>query len=166
MIEIREAQPSDAAAIREVNQQAFGGEQEANIVDALRANGAVLLSLVATGHDRVVAHILYSPATIGDVQGAALGPLAVLPEYQRQGIGGSLVEAGNARLISAACPFTIVLGHAAYYPRFGFTRASDHGIRCEWDVSAEVFMVRFLNSNDIGKIVGLAKYRHEFSTVG
>ena len=165
MFDIREEQPSDAAAIREVNESAFAGAHEADIVDALRANGAVLLSLVATIRDRVVGHLLYSPAVIGDIEGAALGPLAVRPEYQRKGIGSKLVEAGNARLAADGCPFVILIGHPEYYPRFGFRRAIDFGIRCEWDIRDEVFMVWFPSPNTIGTIAGLAKYRPEFSSV-
>ena len=66
-----------------------------DIVYALRANDATQLSLVAMDGERLVGHILYSPAHVGDVAGTALGPMAVLPEYQRQGIGSRLVEAGN-----------------------------------------------------------------------
>ena len=98
MIEIREEHAGDVAAIRELNRLAFGQDQEGNIVDALRANGAVTLSLVATLNGRVVGHILYSALTINDLVGAGLGPMAVSPEHQRQGIGSKLVKAGNERL--------------------------------------------------------------------
>ena len=98
MIEIREERPADIAAIREVNAHAFGQNLEGNIVDALRSNGAVLLSLVAILQDRLVGHIMYSPASVGGTMGAALGPMAVLPAYQRQGIGRRLVDAGNRKL--------------------------------------------------------------------
>jgi putative acetyltransferase len=98
LIEIREKRPGDVAAVRNLNRRAFGQDQESNIVDALRANGAALLSLVATVNDQVVGHIMHSPLTVGDnVSGAALGPMAVLPEFQRQGIGSKLVEAGNRK---------------------------------------------------------------------
>src|SRR5438874_9877486 len=96
-IEIREERPDDVAAVRNLNRRAFGQDQESNIVDALRANEAVLLSLVATVNDQIVGHIMYSPASIGgNLVGAALGPMAVLPECQRQGIGSKLIEAGEA----------------------------------------------------------------------
>jgi putative acetyltransferase len=75
---VRLERSEDIAAIREVNTRAFAQEQEANIVDALRSNGAARLSLVAILNDRVVGHIMYSPATVGEVTGAALGPMAVL----------------------------------------------------------------------------------------
>jgi putative acetyltransferase len=163
LVHIREEQPGDITAIREVNRGAFGQDQEGNIIDALRANGAALLSLVATLDDRVVGHIMYSPAHVGDVAGAALGPMAVLPDHQRQGIGGLLVEAGNQRLRELGCLFIVVVGHADYYPRFGFRPARDHGLRCQWDVPDEVFMVLVLDSRKMERVSGVATYRDEFS---
>jgi putative acetyltransferase len=166
LIEIREEHPNDVTAVRSLNKRAFGQDQESNIVDALRANGAALLSLVATLNDRVVGHIMYSPAVIaGRVKGAALGPMAVLPEYQRQGIGSKLIEKGNRKLKDAGCPFIIVVGHADYYPRFGFRPASEHGIKCEWDVPNDVFLLLVLDQAKMAGVSGLAKYRHEFSSV-
>ncbi len=166
MIEIREERPDDVAAVRELNRRAFGQDQESNIVDALRANGAALLSLVATLNDRVVGHIMYSPVSVGgNVKGAALGPMAVIPERQRLGIGSKLIEAGNQNLKHADCPFIIVVGHANYYPRFGFRPASEHGIKCEWDVPGDVFMLLVLDQVKMEGVSGLAKYRDEFSSV-
>lgn len=164
-MEIREETAADIEAIRKVNQRAFAQHQEGNIVDALRSNGAALLSLVAIVNGELVGHILYSPAVVGETTGAALGPMSVLPEFQRQGIGSRLVEAGNQRLKDRGCPFIIVVGHAEYYPRFGFTPASKHNIRCEWDLPDEVFMIAVLDSLKMQGVSGLAKYRHEFSTV-
>ena len=131
MIEVRQEQPGDAAAIREVNRRAFGQEVEGRIVDALRANGGVVLSLVAAIDDRVVGHVIYSPAVVGDVVGAALGPMAVTPDCQRQGIGSRLVEAAHQHLKRADCPFIVVVGHPAFYPRFGFkpARGTSHTTR-------------------------------------
>src|SRR5438094_5371041 len=114
---IREEQSGDASAIRTVNIRAFGQEQEANLVDTLRAKGAALLSLVATVREQVVGHIMYSPIAIGEMTAAALAPMAVLPECQRQGIGSSLVTTGNQRLKDRRYPAVVVLGHAEYYPR-------------------------------------------------
>lgn len=165
MIEIREEQPDDITGIRDVNKRAFGQDQEGNIVDALRASGAAVLSLVATLDGRVVGHIMYSPLLVGDVRGAALGPMAVLPEYQRQGVGSSLVEAGSQRLTREGFPFIVVVGHSAFYPRFGFRPASTYGITCEWDVPDDVFMALVLNEGKMPGVVGVAKYRAEFSTV-
>ena len=165
LIEIRTERPGDVGAIRDLNRRAFGQDQEGNIVDALRSNGAALLSLLATLKGRVVGHVMYSPASVGEVTGAALGPMAVLPEHQRQGIGSKLIEAGNLKLENEGCPFIIVLGHANYYPRFGFRPASTYGIRCEWDVPDNVFMILVLDEAKMQGVSGLARYRHEFSSV-
>jgi putative acetyltransferase len=164
-IEITEERPGDVAAIRDLNQRAFEQNQEANIVDALRSNGGALLSLVATVNGQVVGHIMYSPISIGSLRGAALGPMAVLPELQRQGIGRQLVEAGNRLIKQGGCPFIIVVGHAEFYPRFGFRPARARGITCEWELPEDVFMVLVLDEAEMEGVSGLAKYRDEFSTV-
>jgi putative acetyltransferase len=165
-VEIREEQPGDEAAVRAVNDEAFGQALEGRIVDALRANGAVALSLVAVHDGQIVGHILYSPASIdGKVDGAALGPMAVLPSAQRMGVGSRLVEAGIRSLEASGCPFIIVLGHPEYYPRFGFRPASTRGIRCAWDVPDEAFMIHVLDEQQLEDVAGVAQYRQEFSTI-
>ena len=166
MIGIREEQPQDIEAIRDLNVRAFGQTQEADLVDKLRQNCDDLLSLVAVIQNQVVGHILFSPATIESpqrkVHGMALAPMAVLPEYQRQGIGSKLVLTGIEKLRKLQCPFIIVLGHAEYYPRFDFEPASRYGIRSEWEVEDEVFMIMLLNEPETNRISGVAKYRPEF----
>jgi putative acetyltransferase len=166
LIEIREERSDDVVAVREVNRRAFGKDQESNIVDALRTNGGALLSLVdsewSTGGPYHVqpAHLLLTMLMVW-----VLGPMAVVPEYQRRGIGTKLIEAGNRKIKDAGYPFIIVVGHAQYYPRFGFRPASEYGIKCEWDVPDEVFMLLVLNESKMQVASGLAKYRHEFSTI-
>jgi putative acetyltransferase len=166
MIDIRDEQPGDVDAVREVNRQAFDQELEGRIVDALRERGGVLLSLVATADGVIVGHIMFSPLTVGSVVGAALGPMAVSPAHQRQGIGGQLVTRGVERLRDRGCPFIVVIGHPEFYPRFGFQPAAARGLTCEWDVPAEAFMVNILNPEVGGRLRGRAQYREEFSTVG
>ena len=165
MIEIREEQPADIAAVRRVNRVAFEQDQEASLVDALRAAGGAMLSLVAVVGGEVVGHILYSPASIGTLSGAALAPMAVLPDHQRQGIGTRLVETGNRMLKESGCPFVIVVGHPHYYPRFGFTPAVSRRITCEWKVPDDVFMVLVFDEVAMRGASGLARYRDEFSSV-
>jgi putative acetyltransferase len=166
---VREERPEDIEAIRGVNEKAFGQPQESHIVDALRSNGGVLFSLVATVNGLVVGHIMYSPVSVGteggEVFGAGLGPMAVLPEYQRQGIGGNLIETGNQKLRDAGCPFIVVLGHPEYYPRFGFKPAGGYRIKCQWDVPDNVFMVLVLYRSKMTGVSGLVKYRQEFFDV-
>jgi putative acetyltransferase len=157
----------DIPAIRFVNEQAFGQPQEADIIDALRQSCDDLLSLVALHQGQVVGHILFSPATISHgkdgMHGMGLAPLAVLPAYQRQGIGSKLVETGLEILSERSTPFVIVLGHAKYYPRFGFERASRHGILCQWQgVPDEAFMILVNDIEAFQGVQGVAYYRAEF----
>lgn len=89
--------------------------------------------------------------------------MAVLPEYQRQGIGSALVNKGIEILRERGCPFIIVLGHPEYYPRFGFMQASTRGLTCQWDsVPDEAFMLLVLDSDKMNNVSGIASYRYEF----
>ena len=160
--------PTNIPTIRTINQRAFEGDAEADIVDALRSQCDNLLSLVAEKNNHVVGHILFSPVTIetedGIQQGMGLAPMAVLPEFQRQGIGSQLVETGLAVLRERGVRFVVVLGHPDYYPRFGFEPASRYGIRCQWEgVPDEAFMVLLLDGEAQGELAGTAYYREEFT---
>jgi putative acetyltransferase len=167
MRSIREENDGDFAAIREVNVQAFGGFEEADIVDKLRDSGGSVLSLVACHNDAVVGHIQFSPVVIehegGAIEGIGLGPMAVLPDYQRKGFGSALVEAGIKALIDRSYPFVIVLGHPDYYPRFGFEPASGHAISYQWPgIPDGVFMVRILDEGVMRNVHGQARYLEAF----
>ena len=167
MICVREEGPDDIDAIRRLNEKAFGQLAEANIVERLRENCPNLLSLVAIQADQIVGHLLFSPVSIeGDgktMQGMGLAPMAVLPEYQRQGIGSLLVQEGLEILTNRSCPFVMVLGHPEYYPRFGFERASLYGIRSQWEgVPDEAFMIRILDQEAMVGASGTARYLREF----
>jgi putative acetyltransferase len=165
-LSIRVERPDDIPVIRAVNERAFGQREEADVIDRIRRNHREILSLVALNENRVVGHILFSPAVIGQgsgvVQGMGLGPMAVLPEQQRHGIGSALVRQGLGILRERRCPFVIVLGHPSYYPRFGFERASRYGIHCEWEVSDDAFMILILDRSRMKAISGLARYLPEF----
>jgi putative acetyltransferase len=169
MVIVRDEKPEDLPAIHEVNEKAFGQAAEANLVDALRANGKVLLSLVAVQDNKVVGHILFSPVVIESERetfaAVGLAPLAVLPEYQNQGIGSRLVRAGLDECRKALYESVVVLGHPEYYPRFGFTPASKHGIKSEYDVRDEVFMIIELREGALLGRTGIVKYQPEFKEV-
>jgi putative acetyltransferase len=167
MTEIREEQSRDIPQIRQVNTQAFGQPQEADLVDTLRSQCSDSLSLVAVIQEKVVGHIFFSPVSIQSskqtVVGMGLAPMAVVPEYQRQGIGAELINTGIAKLSGKRCPFVVVLGHPEYYPRFGFKPARQCGIQSEWEVPDEAFMIVILNESEMQGITGMAKYRSEFA---
>ncbi len=167
MIPVRIEQPGDQESVRWVNELAFGRPEEADIVDALRTAGASTLSLVALAGAEVVGHVLFSPVTIAGsgrtLDGMGLGPLAVLPEYQRQGVGSALVHSGLELLRAQACPFVVLVGHPEYYPRFGFEPASRHGIRSQWEgLADEVFMLLVLDGERMENVKGVARFRSEF----
>ena len=169
MTSIRQEKPEDTQTIRDVNEQAFGRPAEADLVDALRSRQAVALSLVAFGNTTVVGHILFSPIYIVSANttlaGVALGPMAVLPSHQRQGVGASLVRRGLEWLTDAGHNMVVVLGHPEYYPRFGFTPASHFGIECPYDVPDDVFMALELRERARPSGSATVRYQPEFNEV-
>jgi putative acetyltransferase len=169
VITIRAENAEDIPAVRRVNELAFGRPNEAALVDALRAAANPQVSLVAVENGQVVGHIFFSPVLIEseDSTSSALGlaPMAVLPEYQRQGVGSQLVREGLRECQHVGCKVVVVLGHPEYYPRFGFIPASQKGLRSEYPVPDEVFMVAELEPGALGGQRGLVKYRPEFDEV-
>jgi putative acetyltransferase len=167
MISVREEAPEDIGAIHLVNEEAFGRKQEADVVDALRARGAVVLSLVAVDGRRVIGHIMFSPVTVesgtSSFDAVALAPIAVLPEYQREGIGSRLVRAGLEKCRDAGHDVVVVLGHPGYYPRFGFVRAAPRGISCEYEgVPDDAWMVLELREGALAGRRGRVRFQPEF----
>ena len=169
MLSIRRETPEDIAAIRDVNEKAFQGKEEADIVDALRNHNAVTLSMVADLDGSVVGHILFSPVTVesesGSFDAIALGPMSVLPQLQWKGIGSRLVHNGLEECRRLGHEIVVVLGHANYYPRFGFAPAKAKGIECEFEVPDEAWMVAELKEGALGGRKGTVKYRPEFQGV-
>jgi len=167
-IEIRRERPGDEAGIRMVNECAFAQPNEADLVDAVRTAGAATLSLVAVLKDELVGHILFTPVTVqspkGDFEAVGLAPMAVMPGLQRNGIGSQLVSRGLAELRAAGHEVVVVVGHAEYYPRFGFVKASGYGIRWEHQVPDEVFMALELKPGALrGLGGGVVRFRAEFA---
>lgn len=122
---VRDENEPDHEAVRRVNRLAFGQDAEAHLVDALRDGGFARVSLVAEKEGQVVGHILFSDLAIvtesGTVAALALAPMAVLPAFQRQGIGSALIRRGLEVCKERGHRIVVVLGHADYYPRFGFS---------------------------------------------
>lgn len=169
MVVIRNETIEDKAEIRRVNELAFARTNEADLIDALRQEAAPIISLVAARDVKIVGHIFFSPVTIGSetntLNAMGLAPMAVLPTYQNQGIGSALVREGLKECRRRDYDVVVVLGHPKYYPRFGFKPASSTGLRCEYDVPDEVFMVIELKPDALAGRQGLVKYHGEFSRV-
>lgn len=169
MVVVRTEETEDHESVRRVNELAFGRRNEADLVDALRVNARPYVSLVAVVDEQVVGHILFSPVSI-ESEGSAftamgLAPMAVLPSYQNQGIGSQLVREGLKECQRLGCEIVVVLGHPNYYPRFGFVPASLKGLRSEYDVPDDVFMVAELTEDALDGRRGLVKYHSEFGKV-
>lgn len=165
---VRFEQPSDRDAVRALNERAFGGREEADIVEALHRANAAVVALVAEVGAAVVGHILFSPVTVehsNNARLAGLAPMAVAPGCQGQGIGSVLVREGFARCRAAGVAGVVVVGHAGYYPRFGFVPAQQFGLRCEYDVPADVFMALELTQGALRGVSGLVRYHTAFATV-
>ena len=164
---IRHEEVGDAAAIHAVNVAAFERRAEADLVDALRAAGRLLLSLVAEEEGTIVGHVAFSPVTIdgpaGRSLGIGLGPLAVLPPRQRQGFGSELVRRGISELAPRRQTM-VVLGNPRYYARFGFAPASRHGLDSEYN-AGDAFMVLAPTGEEAAIPAGRVRYAPEFAGV-
>jgi putative acetyltransferase len=167
---VRAERPDDRAPVRDVVTAAFGGPAEADLVDALRASSAWLpgLSLVAEEEGAVVGHVLLTRASVrtaaGDVGLLALAPLAVAPERQRRGIGDALVRAGLEIAAARGERAVVLIGHASYYPRFGFEPAAARGLTSVFAAGehAASFFVRELRAGALTGIEGAVLYAPAF----
>lgn len=157
-MQIRDETTDDIAAITAVTIAAFATLEISNhteqfIIAALRDAGALTFSLVAEVDGRVVGHIAFSPVTISDGSPGwyGLGPVSVLPEYQRRGIGGALIREGISRLKDIEARGCCLVGHPAYYGRFGFRNTAELVME---GVPAEVFFVLSLDGPVPQGVVG------------
>jgi putative acetyltransferase len=167
MLTIRAERPEDIPGIQIVNERAFGRREEGDIVDRLRESDSEFISLVADEKGVILGAILFTPAALEsegrEIAGMLLGPLAVLPERQRQGIGSALTRRGLEILRERGCSFVVLVGHPEYYPRFGFERASACGLTCPWDgVPDEAWMVCILDTGAMAGASGVVRVREEW----
>jgi putative acetyltransferase len=165
---IRPERPEDIPGIRHVNQTAFDTAAEADLVDALRQQAHPIVSLVAVDGEAVVGHILFSPMTPSshaDTQIMGLAPMAVLPSRQRQGIGSALVRTGLDECRRLGFGAVVVLGHADFYPRFGFVPASTFGLTSEYDVPDDVFLAIELSTDALRQRAGTIRYHPAFAAM-
>ena len=163
---IRAEEQNDRAGVRTVNVSAFETALEANLVDALRDQAEPLVSLVVEDDGVIVGHIMFSPVSLSGhpaLQIMGLAPMAVFPDRQRKGIGSALVRAGLEQCKQLGFGAVVVLGHPAYYTRFGFLPSARFGIACEYDVPEDVFMVVELQAGFLRGASGTIRYHAAFS---
>lgn len=168
MIKIRRENEKDYDVIYDVVKTAFskashcdGNEQD--LVNNLRKGSAYIpeLSLVATIDEKIVGYIMFTKIDIGGNEEIALAPLAVLPKYQRQGIGTLLIKEGHRIAKELGYNYSVVLGSENYYPKFGYIPAKVYGIKAPFEVDDKNFMAVKLNDK-ADKIDGTVIYSKEF----
>ncbi len=165
---IRQATEKDYKVIYDVVKTAFASAEHADgneqdLVNALRIGESYIpeLSLVYELDGKIVGHIMFTKAMVGDTEVLALAPLSVLPEYQRKGIGQSLIAKGHEIAKSIGYCYSVVLGSEKYYPKAGYLPADAYGILPPFDVPRENFMACKLNDDTVD-IYGIMKYAKEF----
>src|SRR5262245_10322368 len=162
---LRPETSADHEAIRHVNRLAFGQDDEARLVDALRDGGYVRVSLVAERAGQVVGHVLFSDLPIltgdGTVSALALAPMAVLHEFQRQGVGSALVQKGLEVCRKGGHHIVVVLGHPDFYPRFGFSARLAQPLSSPFG-GREAWMALELVPGALGSVAGWVRYPPPF----
>lgn len=170
---IRQEEAADYEAVFNVIESAFkqmehSDHQEQWLVQRLRQSPGFIpaLSLVAVSGQQIIGHILLTPIKIKNEKeefaSLALAPVSVIPEYQHKGIGGRLIEAAHQKAREAGFRSVVLLGHAAYYPRFGYKKASEFGIRLPFDVPDEYCMAIELTKDGLNGVNGMVEYPAAF----
>ncbi|MCD0480476.1 N-acetyltransferase [Chryseobacterium sp. LC2016-29] len=169
----RQETQDDFQEVFELNRKAFGQQNEAKLVNALRNNLNIFipeLSIVASKNNAIIGHILFTKINIKNDdetlnESLALAPMAVLPEFQKNGIGGQLIKHALDTAKILGYQSVIVLGHEDYYPKFGFEPAEKWNIKAPFDVPSNVFMAIELVKDGLKNISGTVIYPKEFETV-
>jgi predicted N-acetyltransferase YhbS len=166
---IRQENVNDYNKVYELVKKAFekmeyseGDEQD--LVNRLRKSRVFIpeLSLVAIRNNEIVGHIMFTKGEIENNEYLVLAPLAVLPEYQKQGIGTALINEGHKIAKELGFTSIVVVGHEKYYPRFGYEKASKHGIIPSFEVPDECFMVIELVKGSLLNVNGTFELVKEF----
>jgi putative acetyltransferase len=170
-ITFRPESPQDYVAVYEVNQLAFDGrDAESQLVEAIRLIPVFIpdLSIVAEENGRVIGHILFSPITIetksGSIPALSLAPMAVHPKCQKRGVGSALVRHGLQECARLGQKIVIVLGHPAFYPRFGFSAALAEPLASPWG-GGEAWMALELVPGALRGVTGKVVYPLPFENV-
>ncbi|WNO62054.1 N-acetyltransferase [Rheinheimera sp. MMS21-TC3] len=165
---VRPETAQDWPDVAALTKAVFNADEEAKLNDKLRQQAANYISLVAEQHGKIVGHIMFSPVQLANakqIKMMALAPMVVSKVLQQHGIGSALVRAGLEACYQQGVAAVVVLGHADYYPKFGFTPASNFAISCPWQVADEVFMLLELKANAMKNASGTVQYLPAFEQV-
>ncbi len=163
-IVIRPETPADLPAVREVLNLAFPDEDVAGLAEALRESAEYIpeLALVAVCDGAVIGHVMFTTSHVDDadesIPALTLGPLAVQPTRQRQGVGSQLVEVGLSICRRLGHRIVVLIGHPTYYPRFGFVQAGPLGIEVPLAMSEDAQMVAALTPGALDGVRGLVRF--------
>ena len=168
-IKVRPEAMEDIPAIRRIEEAAFERLAEANLVDLCRERGNAALSLVAVEADRIMGHILFTPVKLDPPHpgwnGLGIGPVAVLPEFQRRGIGSRLMTIGLEICRQHGYDFIVLIGDPAYYCHFGFIPGREFGLSSDYGDGDE-FQVREMTPGVLRGANAVVKYVPEFKEIG
>jgi len=171
---IRKEKPEDYSTVIELTEKAFetmefSDGKEGQLVEKLRKAATFIpeLSLIAEHNGQIIGHILFTPLKIENENykndSLVLGPVSVLPEFQKQGIGGQLIVAGHQKALELGFHSAILIGHPEYYPRFGYQKASGFGLKVAMELpSDDVFMAVELSEAALKDISGMVIFPPEF----
>ena len=171
---IRQEIPDDYTSVIELTAKAFEtmpfseGDEDELVVRLRNAPGFIPeLSLVAELNNQVIGHILFTPIIINNCQqqfeSLVLGPVSVLPEFQKMGIGAQLIRVGHQKAIELGFHSVILIGHPEYYPRFGYKTASLMGLKVAMELpSDDVFMAVELTEGALNNVSGMVIFPPEF----
>lgn len=162
MTDIRNEDPGQRAAVREIVEAAFARTAEADLVEQLHADGDVAISLVAKEEDEIIGHVVFSRMK-APFRAIGLAPISVAPSEQGRGIGSLLIEAGLTRAATDGWDAVFVLGDPAFYGRFGFEAGLASGFTSPY--AGPYFMVKPLGG-PLSALSGDVDYAHAFSVMG
>lgn len=161
--------PEDEASIYRLNELAFGRPDEARLVDALRKSGILLHSVVALAQGQIIGHVGFSPVLLHEASGVTaclgLAPMAVHPDFQRQGVGREMYVHWLRHANYDTFPLLFVLGHPAYYPLLGFERADRYGLAWDQGEHPEAFMVQELQLGGLRNRHGRVSFHQVFAEI-
>jgi putative acetyltransferase len=161
-IKIRNEESKDIEQVRDIMRAAFSRDAESKLVDAIRANGKAVISLVAVQDVQVLGYILFSPVTTAppsEGKGIGLAPVAVRPDVQSKGIGSQLIREGLRLGKGLGYDYCVVLGAPEYYRRFGYEKASSFGLKNEYGADDDFMIIHFSDC----QVAGLIRYALEFA---